>query len=72
MKTSCRAIADFIRVIGLNPKDSRADYKKAELLDKAGKKKEALGAYQSFLKYAPPQAGDFIQRAQARIKALRG
>jgi Flp pilus assembly protein TadD len=54
----------------ITPKDSRARYKKAELLDKAGKQKEALVAYQDFLKYAPPQAKEYISRAQERIKAL--
>ena len=65
-----RAFADLNRALELDPKDSEALYHKADLLDKAGRSKEAPAAYRAFLKYAPPEAGRYIQRAQERIKAL--
>jgi Tfp pilus assembly protein PilF len=66
-----RAFADVNKALELDQKSPEALYTKADLLDKAGKGKEAVATYQSFLKYAPPQAKDYIQRAQERIEALR-
>jgi tetratricopeptide (TPR) repeat protein len=66
-----RAIADYTRALQLDTQNWRAQYKKAGLLDKSGKPKEALEAYQSFLKSAPPQEKDSIEWARERIKALQ-
>ena len=65
-----RAFADLNRALEIDPKDCPTRYYKADLFDKAGKSKEALEAYQNFLKYAPSQAKEYVQRAQERIKAL--
>jgi len=65
-----RALADYNRALGLDPKDAKVHYVKAELLDKFGTKKEALEAYRSFLRYAPPEAKEYVGRAQKRVKAL--
>ncbi len=65
-----QAIADFNRVLELDPQNAKSFYMKAELFYEAGKNQEALEAYRNFLKYAPPQVGDYIQPAQEKIKAL--
>jgi tetratricopeptide (TPR) repeat protein len=65
-----QAIADYTRALQLDPQNWLAQYNRAELLDKSGKPKEALEAYQSFLKSAPSQEKDSIDRARERIKAL--
>ena len=65
-----RAFADLNRALEIDPKYWDALYHKADLLDKSGKTKEAPEAYRTFLRYAPPEAGDYIRRAQERIKAL--
>jgi tetratricopeptide (TPR) repeat protein len=66
-----RAFADLNRALELDPKDAEALYHQADLLDKAGKSKEAVAAYQSFLTYASPQGGDrYVRRARERITAL--
>ena len=65
------AIADYTGAWHLRPaKLAGSIQQSAELLDKSGKPKEALEAYQSFLKSAPPQAKDSIEWARERIKAL--
>jgi Flp pilus assembly protein TadD len=62
--------ADLNRALEIDPKDWQALYLKADLFDKYGKSKEAVEAYQTFLKYAPSQEKERIGRAQERIRAL--
>jgi tetratricopeptide (TPR) repeat protein len=65
-----RALVDYKRSLEIDPNWAPAHYNKAELLEKVGKPMESLEAYQTFLKYAPPEEKDRIQRAQERIKSL--
>jgi tetratricopeptide (TPR) repeat protein len=65
-----RALGEFNRALEIKPDFAPAHYSKAILLDKTGKPKEALEAYQSFLKYGPPRAKKYIQRARKRVAAL--
>jgi Flp pilus assembly protein TadD len=63
------AIGDFEQAIKLEPSDPRAYFSKASCLDKSGRQKEAIEAYQVYLRYAKQPKG--IQRANERISELK-
>lgn len=63
------AIGDFEQAIKLAPSDPRAYFSKASSLDKSGQQKEAIEAYQVYLRYAKQPKG--IQRANERISELK-
>jgi tetratricopeptide (TPR) repeat protein len=59
-----RAIADFTKSLGLDPKQADAYYNKALALEAAGRPAEAREAYAAFLRQAPPEAKDQIEQAR--------
>ncbi len=63
-------LAEVDRNLERHPEDWQALFQKAELLDKAGKKSEALDAYKTFLTHCPPQARLPMIQAMERIRAL--
>jgi len=63
------AISDFEQAIKLAPSDPRAYFSKASSLDKSGQQKEAIEAYQVYLRYAKDPKS--IQRANERISELK-
>jgi tetratricopeptide (TPR) repeat protein len=65
-----QTLAEVNRGLERDPADAEARFQKAELLDKAGKKSEALEAYKTFLRYCPPQARVQMIQATERIRAL--
>jgi tetratricopeptide (TPR) repeat protein len=65
-----QTLAKVNRGLERDSTDAEARFQKAELLDQAGKKSEALEAYKTFLRYCPPQARAQMIQATERIRAL--
>ena len=63
------AIGDFDQAIKLDPSNPRPYFSKASSLDKSGQQKEAIEAYQVYLRYAKDPKS--IQRANERISELK-
>jgi Flp pilus assembly protein TadD len=63
------AIGDFDQAIKLNPSDPRPYFGKASALDRSGQQREAIDAYQVYLRFAKDPKT--IQRANERISELK-
>ena len=65
-----KAIDDFDKAIEANPQSANAYFNKALVSEKAGRVKDAIGAYKNFIKFATPQLADYVEGAKDRITEL--
>ena len=67
-----KAIADYDRALELTPSVGMIHYNKARACQRAGRIKEAIEAYRSFIHYAPAEYAQYVEPVQAQIAALEG
>jgi hypothetical protein len=67
-----KAIADYDRALELTPSIGMIYYNKARACQRAGRIKEAIDAYRSFIHYAPAEYTQYVEPVQAQIAALGG
>ena len=66
-----QAISDFSKAIEIDPKDVKAYVNKAIICEKVGRIRDALKAYEEFIKHSTQQRGVHIKHAQERIRELQ-
>jgi len=65
------AIADFNRALALDAHTAKAYYNKALAHEQLDEKKEAMVAYQEFIKNAAPEQVEYVKIAEKRIAELK-
>jgi len=65
-----QAISDFTQALELNPNYAKAYFNKALSCEKTGRIRESVEAYKAFIKYAPPQYAQNIERAKQKVIEL--
>lgn len=65
-----QALEEYTTAISINPNYSKAYYNLALVFEALGRNEEALANYDNFIRTAPSRFGDFIHKAQEKIKAL--
>lgn len=70
IKHDISALGDFNKAIELNPKYSAPYWALGTVYKTNGMKKEAIAAYENFIKYAPSNRASDIEKAQETIKIL--
>lgn len=64
------AIADFDKALVAEPTMAIAQYNKALALDQAGRAKDAIAAYRTFLQQATAEHAAMAKHARERVAAL--
>ena len=67
-----RAIEDYHKALALKPQDGMIYYNLARACQKAGRTREAIGAYRDFVRLAPAEYAQYIEPVKAQIAGLEG